>query len=221
MAQGPSGQAARSWGSPGPAAPPGPSAAPSYRQRHKPTHTRPRGPAVHTHTCTRVCMHKLISFPSPRRLLRPRRSLIPFIRASIITPRLCRMAAAPRQGKRWTRAGGSGCRTARVSARAPSRLARETGETPKEPRPRATSHHRNTTRRCRGAGAGEAAQPARMRLSSDPPPRGNRPETRVNRKAKKKSPGEGDLPVGGRGRLEDRGESEEACLSWRQGGSPS
>lgn len=31
----------------------------------------------------------------------------------------------------------------------------------------------------------------------------------------------GHLPAGGRGRLEGRGESEEACLSWRQGGSPS
>ena len=234
MARAPSGQAAWSWGSPGPAAPPGPSAAPSCRQRDKPTHARPRGLAAdthdmtahaHTHTCTRVCMHKLITFPSPQRLFRPRRSLIP-LSEHPSSP----LASAERQQHRGRQSAGPAptALPAALPASQPALPPRSRSQLPRQrnrrnPKGIAAGDHEPPLQHnlpVPGAGAGEAPWPGRKQLSSDPLPRGNRPETRVNRKAKK-SPGEGDLPVGGRGRLEDRGESEEACLSWRQGGSPS
>lgn len=132
MAWGPSGRAARSQGSPGPAAPPDPSAAPSCQQRDKPTHARPHGPAAdthdatahghtHTYTRTRVCMHKLITFPSPQRLLRPCRSLVPL--SEHPSSPLASAERQQRQEKRWTRAGSSACRTARVSDLSPAPVA--------------------------------------------------------------------------------------------------
>lgn len=167
---------------------------------------------THTHTCTHVCTHKLITFPSLWRLLRPRRSLI-----SLSEHPSSPSGSSAEAGKRWTRAGGSACRTARASALAvlpPPRQGNQRNPQKLQPRTRATTaaHLRMPW--------GWSGETGRKLSSSYPLPRGNQPETRVNRKAKK-SPGEGGLPVGGRGRLEDRGESEEACLSWRQGGSPS
>lgn len=178
----------------------------------------------HTHTCTRVCMHKLITFPSPQGLLRPHRSLIPSPEHP--SPLL---ASAGQQRRGRERAGPTPAALLPHCPRpsplpgpghAPSRLGRDTRATPKEPQLRTVSCHRSRARWCRGAGAREAPRLGWKWLSSDPLTRENWPKTRVNRKTKK-SPGEGDLPVGGRGRLEGRGESEEACLSWRQGGSPS
>lgn len=215
--------------------PPGHSAAPSCQQRDKPTHARPHGLAADTHDVTahahtHICAHACARTSSSPSLLP--RGCSGHAGASFLYPSI-HHRPSPLPSGSSAEAGKAldprrrlclpHCpRLSPLSSpgRAPSRLGRETGETPKESRARTTSHHCNATRQCRGAGAGEAPWPGRKQLSSDPPPRGNRPETRVNRKAKK-SPGEGDLPVGGRGRLEDRGESEEACLSWRQGGSPS
>lgn len=52
------------------------------RQTHTRSTPRPgcrhaRRDGTHTHMRTRVCTHKLFTFPSPQRLLRPRRSLVP------------------------------------------------------------------------------------------------------------------------------------------------
>lgn len=90
---------------------PSPSAAPSCDSGTNPwgAVARPwtRSASTSTHTCPHVCTQQLSTFPSLRRLLRPRRSLVP----SSEHPSLP-SGSSTEAGKRWSRAGGSACRTA-------------------------------------------------------------------------------------------------------------
>lgn len=214
MASAPSVWAAQARDSPGTTAPlslRSPSC--DSRTNPQPDRTAWLTAGAHTHTSVHTRVHTPPHhLPFPLEAAQATQEPRSFIRASII-------------GKRQQHRGGEALEPRRrlclphcprlCPGRAPATTAGK-AEKPQKPQPR--------TRTAPAAQLpppwGRSGKAARKLSSSYPLPRGNQPETRVNRKAKK-SPGEGGLPVGGRGRLEDRGESEEACLSWRQGGSPS
>lgn len=107
------------------------------------THARstPRPRCTYTHMRTRVCMHKRITFPSPRRPLRPGRSVIP-LSEHPSSP----LASAERQQRRGRESAGP-APAALPAALPAARPARPpaSAEKPEEPRrdrgrgPRATA----------------------------------------------------------------------------------
>lgn len=197
---------------------------PSYRhaRRERTAHTD-------AHTCTRVCTHANSSLPllpvaaqatqepgSRARSIEHLPGLLPKRSSTeegqVLDPcrRLCLphcQRLGPLQPRLCSPALLGAASSAQKAEKAPDELATQTRERPTQqnsPVPAGRMRRRGQERL------------ERKRLSSDPSLR----ESTCEAKAKK-FPEEGHLPVGGRGRLEDRGESEEACLSWRQGGSPS
>jgi len=124
---------------------------------------------THKHTYTHTRVHALAHhLPFSAEAARATQESHAFIRASIILPRLRRPAAAPRQGKRWTCAGGSACRTARASARspAPAALPAAAAEKPEEPQGNRSRGPRATTATRVPGAAGLALERARRRGAS-------------------------------------------------------